>query len=160
MQSELSNVQVSCYELCQAWFWHSSMWLSVFLQPWRWVRTFLVLLLWNCLRKCPLTMAIQLGDEKWASVRPPFLGPSPCGASSAVPKESCLAIQGAAGWCCRLRSTSDNQYPELPACRIGTVASSEIFHLLFCPFPNTTGLGSVGGIMDMDLSFQPAQFTF
>ena len=39
------------------------------------------------------------------SVRPPCLGPSPCGASSAVPKDSCLVAQSAAECCCCLRST-------------------------------------------------------
>ena len=43
MESELSDVQVGCRELSQAWFWRSSMWLSVILHSWRLVRTFLVL---------------------------------------------------------------------------------------------------------------------
>ena len=42
---------------------------------------------WDCLRRCLLTVASKLGDERRASVGPLFLGSSPCGASSAVPKE-------------------------------------------------------------------------
>ena len=40
-----------------------------------------------------------------ALFRPPFVGPSPCGASSAVPKEGCLVAQSAAKCCRCLRST-------------------------------------------------------
>ena len=81
--------------------------------------------------ECPFTAAIELEDKRRASVWTPFLGPSSCGASSVVPKEGCLVVQGAAEWCCRLKSTPDDQYPEPPACRIGTAASSDIFHLSF-----------------------------
>ena len=95
MQSELSDIQVGCCLLCQAWFWCSSMWLSVFLHSWRWVLTLLVLMFWDRLRRCPLTVASQLGDERQALVRPPFLDPYPC-------------VQSAARWCCHLRSTSDD----------------------------------------------------
>ena len=91
MQSELSHLQVGCCELRPAWFWCSSIRLSVFLHPWSWVRTFLVLMFLDRLRRYPLTAASQLGDERRASVRPPFLGPYLCGASIAVPKEAaCL----------------------------------------------------------------------
>ena len=79
---------------------------------------------------------------RWALVRPPFLDPSPCEASSAVPKEGCLVIQGIARWCWYLGLILDDQYPEPPACMIRTVASSDIF-------PIATGFGSVG----VDLSF-------
>ena len=151
---------VGCCELRQACFWRSSMRLSVFLHSWGWVRTFLVLMFCDRLRRCLLTPASQLEDKRRASVRPRFLGPSPCGARSAVPKESCLIVQGTARWCCRLRSTSDGQYPEPPACRIGIAASCDIFHLQFCPFPIATGLGSVGGVVDVYLSFQLAQWSF
>ena len=120
-------------------------------------RTFLVLMFWDHLRRCLLTAVSQLGDERRASVRPPFLGLSPCGARSTVSKESWLVVQGALGWCFCLRSTIDDQYH---ACKIGTVASSDIYYLPFRPFPIATGLGSVGGVADVDLSFQPAQWSF
>ena len=64
----------------------------------------------------------QLENERRASVRSPFLGLSLCRASGAVPKEGFLVVQGAAGWCCRLRSTSDDQYLETSAFRIGAAA--------------------------------------
>ena len=82
--------------------------------------------------KMPVDSGKPTGDKRWASVRPPFLGTSPCGEGCAVPKEGCLVVQGAAGWCCRLRSTSDDQYPEPSVCRIGTAASNGIFHLSHC----------------------------
>ena len=108
------------------------MWLSVFfalIEVGAYLSFFLMF--WDCLRRCPLTVASQLGDERQALVRPTFLGPSPCGASSAVPKDGCLVVLGAARWCSHLGSTSDDQYPEPPACRIGTAASSDIFYLPF-----------------------------
>ena len=48
-----------------------------------------------------------------ALFRPPFLGPSPCGTSSAVPKEGCLATQSAAKCCFCLGST--NKWPIQPS---------------------------------------------
>ena len=57
------------------------------------------LLVWmflNGLRRCPLTVASQLRDEKRVSVRPHLLDSTPCGASSTVSKEGCLIVQGAA----------------------------------------------------------------
>ena len=65
-----------------------------FLHSLKWVRTFLVLMFWGRLRGCPLTASRQLVGERRASVTPPFLGHSPCGASSDVPKESCLVVLG------------------------------------------------------------------
>ena len=62
MQSELSDVQVAFCELRQVWFWRSSMRLSVFLYPLRWVRTFFVLMFLDRLRRFPLTTASQQGD--------------------------------------------------------------------------------------------------
>ena len=61
MQSELSGVQVGCYELRQAWFWHFNMRLSVFFNSCRGVLIFLVLMFWDRLRRCPLTAASQWG---------------------------------------------------------------------------------------------------
>ena len=127
MQSELSDVQVSCCELRQAWFWRSSMWLQVFLHSWRWVRTFLVLTFWNSLRRCPLTAASQLEDERRASVRPPFLDPSPFGASSAVPNEGC-----------RLRSTSDDLNCQHTGLGLQPPVTS--FTCRFAPFLSLQGL--------------------
>ena len=103
-------------------------------------------------------MPIDCGKPAWVweMLRLSFLGPSPCGVSSVVPKEGSLVIQGSFGWCCCLKSTSNDQYPELLACRIGTAASSDIFHLPFHPFLITTRLGSVGGVMDVALSFETA----
>ena len=147
MQSELNDVQVGCSQLRQAWFWRIFCTLG----------GGFILMFWDRLR-CSLTVASQLGDERRASVRPLFLGPSPCGPSSAVPKEDCLVV--AAGWCCLLGSISEDQYPEPPACRIGTAASCDIFHLPFHPFPIATGLGRFGGVADVDFSFQPAQYRF
>ena len=100
--------QVDCCELHQAWFWCSSIRLSVFLHPWWWFRTFRVLMCLDRLRRCPVTVASQLGGEWRISVKPPFLGPTPRGANSAVSKESCWVVQGAAGSCCRFMSTSDD----------------------------------------------------
>ena len=65
MQSEQSDVQVGCSELRQAWFWRSSMRLSVFFHSRRWVGTFLILMFWDCLRSCPLTAASQMRDKFW-----------------------------------------------------------------------------------------------
>ena len=59
-----------------------------------WVKTFAVL---YCLD------AIEDGCWKRASVRAPFLGSSPCGASSAVSRIGYLVIHGAAGLCRPLR---------------------------------------------------------
>ena len=111
---------------------------ATFLHPWRWVRTFPVLMFLDRLRKCPLTVASQLGDERRDSFRTTFLSPSPCEASRTVHKEGCLVVQSAARGFCHLRSTSDDQYPEMPSCGIETAASSEIFHRPFRPFPITT----------------------
>ena len=112
------------------------------------------------LRRCLLTVASQLGDGRRASVRPHFLGPSFCGANSAVPKEGCLIVQGASMWCCRFKSTPDDQYPKPRACKIGTAAPSDIFHQPFRPFPIATGLGSVGGVADGGLSSELTQWSF
>ena len=113
--------------------------LSVFLHPWRWVCTFLF-----CeLRRCPLTAVSQMGDERRASLRAPFLDSYPYGASSALPKEGYLVFQSASRWCCRLKSTSDDQYLEIPACEIRTVASCGIFYLPFRLFLIATVLGAL-----------------
>ena len=44
-------------------------------------------------------------EVRHALFRPPFLGPSPCGASSAFSKEGCLVAHSAAECCCCLKST-------------------------------------------------------
>ena len=49
-----------------------------------------------------LLPGLKLAGEvrvRQALCRPPFLGPSPCGASSAVPKEGCLVTRSAAECC-------------------------------------------------------------
>ena len=52
-----------------------------FLHSWRWVCTFLVLMFWDRLRRCPLTTASQLGDERWTSVKPLSLWSKLCSLS-------------------------------------------------------------------------------
>ena len=127
---------------------------SVFLLTLRLVSIFLVLMILDCLRRCPLTVSRQLGDERRASVWPTFLGPFPREARSAVPKDGCLVVQGAVGWCFCLKSTSDDEYPESVECRLGTAASTDIFHLSFQPLPIATEFRSVGGVAVLDLSFE------
>ena len=68
---------------------------TIFLHSSRRVRTFLVLMFLERWRRCPLTAASQLRDERRASFRPPFLGSSSCGANSSVSKEGCLVVLGA-----------------------------------------------------------------
>ena len=53
---------------------------------------------------CWPQLANQVGVWQ-ALFRPPFLGPSPSGASSPVPKEGCMVTQSAAKCCCCLRPT-------------------------------------------------------
>lgn len=69
MRSALSDVQVFCREM------RSNMRVSADLRPFRWVSTFLVLVLFGCLRRCPLTASSKLGAERRPLLRPPFLGP-------------------------------------------------------------------------------------
>ena len=98
------------------------------------------------MRRCPLTAASQLGDERRALFRPPFLGPSPCEASSAVPKEGCLVVQGVPGDVVasgqhQTTNILNRLYAGLRL-RLPVTSSTCRFH----PFPIATGLGRVGGI--------------
>ena len=120
------------------------------------MHTFLSLVIFHCVKKCPLTAVSQLGgNERRALVRPPFLDPSPRRASSAFLDKAAWSFRVLPGDAVVSGSASDEQYSEPFACRIGTVAPSDILICRFCFFPIATGLGKNRG-----MSFEPAQWSF
>ena len=90
--------------------------------------------------------------------RPPFLGPSPCRASTAVPKKGCLVDQGAAGWCCRLRV---NIRRPIRLSRLYAGLRLRLPVLYFTcrirPFPIAAGLCQ---LREMDVFYSPALWNF
>ena len=85
------------HQSCMVWmFQHATLRLAVFF--------FLLFFLLLGRDVCWPRLAKQVRIRQ-ALFRPSFLGPSPCGASSAVPKKGCLVTQSAAKCCCCLWST-------------------------------------------------------
>ena len=112
------------------------------------------------MRRCPLTAVSQLGDKRRALVRPPFLGPFPCGASGAALDKAAWSFRVLPSDAVVSGLTSGDQYPEPPACRIGTAASSDIFHLPFSPLSRCYRAWLASGVVDVNMSFKPAQLSF
>ena len=81
--------------------------------------------------------------------RPPFLGPSPSRASTAVPRKGCLVAQGAAGWYCHLRVNI--RRPIRFSCLCAGLG------LRLHPFPVAAGLCQ---LREMDVFYSPALWNF
>jgi len=89
-------------------------------------------LFFDHLERCPLTAASQPGEKEDELC---------VGHQARLPVEQAVLSLKRAAWSFRVlpnvvgtfKSTPDDQYPEPPACRIGTAAASVIFHLPFSP---------------------------
>ena len=124
------------------------------------VRTFLVLMFWDRLRRCPLTVASQVGNERQASIRLPFLGPSPYGASGAVPKESCLVVNGAADDAVVLGQHQTTNILNRLQAGLGLRPPVSSFTYRFVPFPLLQGLERLVASRTGTCPFSLAQWSF
>ena len=114
-----SVVQVECCCMNLTLFWYPSMLVSVCSHLfWRMVGAVSHLMCIDRIWKMPFDRGDQSSWDTWSQAlfRSPFLGRSPCVASSAVHREGCLVAQDAAADDVVVSGSTSNDPPCLAAC--------------------------------------------